>query len=273
MPFHSNYLWVNGIRTHYLEAGDSKEVLVLLHSAEFSASAEFSWENNIEVLASKFHVYCPDLVGFGKSGKVFDFENSNDFKLKQLRALLETLGIRRAHFGGNSWSANLLLGLASQHSNLFEFDRIIAISAGYGTNTEVRKAMTEYALTKDSMQKILKILFLNEKWYTDPYLERRYVATLEPGSWEAVAAARFAPPGKEKGWKGVGAATDYSKIDNKVLLVGGEKDELAPPVAVRGVHELLRASEVHVLQNSKHCPHIEQSAEFNKVALAFLSSS
>ncbi len=39
----SRFIEVNGIRTHYLEAGD-RPPLVLLHSGEFGGSAELCWE-------------------------------------------------------------------------------------------------------------------------------------------------------------------------------------------------------------------------------------
>ena len=270
----SNNIWVNGLRTHYLEAGDStQETLIMIHSGEFSASAEFSWGENIGALASRFHVYCPDLMGFGGSEKIYDFENSNEFRLRQLRGWMDSLGIRKAHFAGNSFSANLLLTLAASSSNgsgVLPIDKIVAVSAGYGSNQEVRKALSSYVPDKESMRALLTILFYNEKWRSDPYLEQRYRSTLAPGAWEAVAASRFAPPGKEKPWKGVGAATDYAKISNKVLLVNGEHDELAPPEAAREIQAKIAGSTLHVLPSSKHCPHIEQSESFNELVLEFL---
>lgn len=276
MKYRSNYVWVNGLRTHYLEAGEGQDVVIMIHSGEFSASAEFSWGDNIESLSSRFHVYCPDLMGFGGSEKIYNFENPNNFRLRQLQGWIDTLGIRKAHFVGNSFSANFLLTLAADQSpqaNALPIDKIVAVSAGYGTNQEVRKALSAYVPDKESMRSLLKILFYNEKWWTDPYLEQRYRSTLELGAWEAVAASRFAPPGKDKPWKGVGAATDYTKITNKVLLVNGEHDDLAPPEAAKEVHSKIGNSALTILPDSKHCPHIEQSESFNKIVLEFLSAS
>jgi len=271
MAFNSRNIWVNGIRTHFLEAGDAKETLVMLHSAEFSGSAEFSWKYNIDALATKFHVYCPDMVGFGKTEKVFDFENPNGFRLGQLRAWMDALGIGKAHFMGCSWSANQLLSVAASHSNIFEIDRIVAVSGGYGPNMDVRKALTAYVPTKENMKSLLKILFNNEKWFTDPYLENRYRASIDVGAWEAVAAARFGPPGQEKPWKGIGASVDYSRIEKDLLLVGGSMDELAPPEAIKEIHTKTKNSEMHIFPDSKHCPQIECSQEFNELAISFLS--
>ena len=69
---HSRYVMVDGVRTHYLEAGDGPAV-VLLHSGEFGGCAELSWEFNIVALAGHFRVLAPDWLGFGRTDKLFDF--------------------------------------------------------------------------------------------------------------------------------------------------------------------------------------------------------
>ena len=62
------YVEVDGMRTHYLEAGDGPAV-VLFHSGEFGGGAETSWEYLIPALARHFRVIAPDWLGFGKIGR------------------------------------------------------------------------------------------------------------------------------------------------------------------------------------------------------------
>jgi 2-hydroxymuconate-semialdehyde hydrolase len=264
---------VNGIRTHYLESGNSnRSSLVMLHDGGFGASAEFSWSHNIEALSTKFHVYCPDVIGFGGTEKVFNFENPNGFRIKHLRAWMDTLGLGKSDFAGSSWGANLLLNLASQQSDELQMNKIVAVSPGYGQNAEARTITTSYVPDKQKMKELLKVFFYDEKWYNDPYLTMRYEATTQIGSWEAIAAARFGPPGKEKPFKGSGSSTDYSRIDKPVLLFAGEFDDLAPPVVVKGIHEKIKGSKLHIFPNAKHFGQIERSAEFNEIVLDFLDS-
>jgi len=59
LQIHSRYVSVDGIRTHYLEAGDGRPV-VLLHSGEFGGCAEISWEFVLPKLAERYHVLAPD---------------------------------------------------------------------------------------------------------------------------------------------------------------------------------------------------------------------
>ena len=73
----SHYVMVGDIRTHYLEAGQG-EPIILLHSAEFGGRAEFSWRYTIPALAEHFHVYAPDIVGFGRTAKLYNFSDPTE---------------------------------------------------------------------------------------------------------------------------------------------------------------------------------------------------
>ena len=48
-----HYLEVDGIRTHYLQSGMGRPV-VLLHAGEFGAAAELSWEHTIPALSRHY---------------------------------------------------------------------------------------------------------------------------------------------------------------------------------------------------------------------------
>ena len=74
-----NYVSVDGVRTHYLEAGiehrGRKPSVVLLASAEYGGAAEMTWEFNIGPLGQHYHVLAPDHLGFGLTDKIHDFGN------------------------------------------------------------------------------------------------------------------------------------------------------------------------------------------------------
>jgi pimeloyl-ACP methyl ester carboxylesterase len=54
---------VNGFNTHYYEGGQG-EPLIIIHGGGEGAGA---WKHNIQVLAKNYHVFAPDLPGFGLS--------------------------------------------------------------------------------------------------------------------------------------------------------------------------------------------------------------
>ena len=60
------FLRINGNKIRYLESGDSKKIIVLIHG--LGASAE-RWDQVIPLFADEYRVIVPDLIGFGYSDK------------------------------------------------------------------------------------------------------------------------------------------------------------------------------------------------------------
>ena len=90
MAVASRFVAVDGIRTHYLEAG-SGPVLVLLHSGEFGGSAELCWEFNIPALSQHFQVIAPDWLGYGETDKLFDFADMWQRRVDHITRFLQVV--------------------------------------------------------------------------------------------------------------------------------------------------------------------------------------
>jgi pimeloyl-ACP methyl ester carboxylesterase len=104
---HSRFVVAGGLKTHFLEPGSGFPV-VLLHSGEFAACAELSWKQTIRPLAEHFRVIAPDWAGFGKTEKVFSFDDMWGFRIRHVTPLVQVLGLESAHFIGNSMGGTLL---------------------------------------------------------------------------------------------------------------------------------------------------------------------
>ena len=65
MKISSRTVHANGIRQHYLEAGDGPPV-VLLHGFP---ETSYAWRYQIPDLAKKYRVIAPDLRGYGETDK------------------------------------------------------------------------------------------------------------------------------------------------------------------------------------------------------------
>ena len=263
----SRYVLAGGIRTHYLEAGRG-EPLILVHSGEFGGRAEFSWRHNIVALAERFHVYAPDMVGFGRSEKVFNFSDRNGFRLRHLRAFMETLCIESAHFMGNSASASLILTVAAERQPSWIRSIVSVSGGGFAPDNDARKVLTRYDGSRHGMRAILRVLFWDARWWSEEEVEERWRASVEPGAWEAVAAARLAVPGTERGFGS--ERGDVSRIRVPTLIVGGDRDLLREPGCWDELHRRIPGSELKVYSPARHCPHIELAEEFNRDATDFL---
>jgi pimeloyl-ACP methyl ester carboxylesterase len=97
---------VGDIKTHFLEAGSGPD-LVLLHGGEYGASAEITWRYNIDALSKVFHVIAPDTLGWGQTDKLYSFSDPAGLRIKHLQRFLESLGIGKAFFVGNSAGGGL----------------------------------------------------------------------------------------------------------------------------------------------------------------------
>ena len=105
---------VDGLVTGYLEAGQGDPV-VLLHGGEFGVSAELGWEHNIAALAENYRVLALDMLGFGQSAKVIDFNDGRGMRIRHVARFCDALAVASAHFVGNSMGAiNLFVDATSE---------------------------------------------------------------------------------------------------------------------------------------------------------------
>src|ERR1700730_15682252 len=83
LEFRRNTVVVDGLLMSYLEAGTGDQV-ILLHGGEFGASAEIGWEHTIPALAARYRVLAPDMLGFGQSAKVIDFNDGGGIAVRSI---------------------------------------------------------------------------------------------------------------------------------------------------------------------------------------------
>jgi len=270
----SRFVNVGGIRTHYLEAGDGP-VLVLLHSGEFGASAELTWERNIPALAERFRVVAPDWLGYGETDKLYDFVSGSERRMLHLVSFLEIVAIESADFAGASMGGTALVReVASEHCRLPIRRMVLSSAGGFVPDNEWRRRLLQYDGTPEGMREILRANFHDPTWAEDEeYVHRRVRASLAPGAWEVINAARLkAPNVPPRSSFGQPDATPYEKVSVPTLLLVGAEDKLREP----GYHEAMveRIPEVRaiVVDGAGHLLNIEKAEVFNRAVVDFLSS-
>jgi pimeloyl-ACP methyl ester carboxylesterase len=270
----SRFIEVDGMRTHYLEAGEGPPV-VLLHSGEFGGCAELSWEYLIPELAPYFRVIAPDWLGFGQTAKVHDFESKRARMMWHLVRFIQIMALDRAHFVGNSMGATFLLALASESPCRLPIDRLVAISGGgFMPDNEHRRSLLSYDGSSEAMVSLLEAIFEDSVWYDDAaYVERRRRLSLLPGAWESVAASRFKSPVTEaRSEFGQPDPISYSNISVPTLLIAGAKDRLREPGYARSVASKIPDGHHVVLEECGHCPQIERPKLVSGHLMTFLRS-
>jgi len=271
----SRYLEIDGIRTHYIEAGEGP-VLVLLHSGEFGACAELSWEYLIPALSEYFRVIAPDWLGFGRTAKIHDFESKRARMLRHLARFCEVMAIDAAPFVGNSMGATYLLQAAAEDPCPLPVTSLVAISGGgFIPENEERQRMVDYDGSTKGMIGLLTAMFDSPVWFTDPdYVARRHALSIAPGAWESIAAARFrspvAPPRSEFG---NADTTAYNRIAVPSLLIAGGRDRLRLPGYADKVAAQIRDGRAVVIPDCGHCPNIERPAAVAAEIIDFVQAS
>lgn len=271
MSYRRGTLDVGGLSTGYLEAGDGDPV-VLLHGGEFGASAELGWEHTIGALAEHYRVLAPDMLGFGESAKVVDFNDGRGMRIRHLARFCAELGVSSAHFIGNSMGAvNLLVDLTSAAPRLPVRSLVAMCGGGEIQRNEHSAALYDYDATEDGMRRIVTALFAAPSYPTDDdYVRRRYESSITPGAWEALAAARFRRPGMEPP-PAPSSRREYHRITVPTLILEGEKDKLLPAGWAAEMAAQISGARSAVIPAAGHCPQIEQPDVVNRLLLEFLA--
>jgi len=273
MRIHSRYVSVHGLRTHYLEAGDGRPV-VLLHSGEFGGCAEISWEFVIPALSEHYRVIAPDWLGFGRSDKIYDFEQGQARRLAHLRRFLEVMRLEGADIVGNSMGGSLFTRGVAAEPEAYRLRSLSLISSGgFAPDNEHRRALLAYDCTREAMRALVTAMFHDPKWAKDEaYIERRYQMSLVPGAWECTAAPRFRNPAAPARTQfGQADNTPYERIAVPVLIIAGGNDKLREPGYAKNLAAKFHSAELHVLDQCGHCPNIERAADVNRILIDFLA--
>jgi len=102
---------VGGKPLHFMDVGKGDPV-VLIHGGGPGASGASNYRRNIDALSSRYRLVIPDLPGYGQSDKSRITGPRYAAYANAMLGLLDELGIKRAHFVGNSLGGGAALKLA-----------------------------------------------------------------------------------------------------------------------------------------------------------------
>ena len=269
----SRYVTIGGIRTHYVLAGRGRPVL-LIHGLGASVA---TWRDNLAPLASRHAVYAVDLPGHGDSDKPdisYDAESMVEF----VRAFIESLSIDSPALVGHSLGGGLTLLTALAHPELVS--HLVLVSSG-SLGRNVTPFLRIIALRWvgewitggrfDTTSMMLRQSFHDQSLITPELVdELRRVGDL-PGAREAglkVIRNFISPWGVKRKYI---RTAELDTLGMPLMIVWGERDRVLPSEHGRQAGAASGTAELHVLPDCGHWPHMERAAEFNALALEFLS--
>jgi 2-hydroxymuconate-semialdehyde hydrolase len=261
-----------GYRTNVHDVGTGP-ALLLLHGSGAGVSGWANWRGLIPELSPNYRVIVPDLVGFGYTETPADFEfRFMESWIEQILALLDTLGIERAHILGNSFGGSLALWLASRRPEMF--DRLILMGPG-GWPARVNadlNALWAYTPSLENMKKLMDIMAFDRSLVTDELAELRYRATLRPGAQEVFERVFPAP---RQRWLDaqVLPVAKLIALENHTLIMHGRDDRVVDPQVSWNLHQHIRNSQLHVFGNCGHWTMIEHARRFRMLTQDFLAEA
>lgn len=261
-----------GYATNYHDLGEGPAVL-MLHGSGAGVSGWANWRGIMPLLAERFRVIVPDLVGFGYTEVPDDLEFSIfDTWIDQITGLLDGLGIERTHLVGNSFGGGLSLHLATRHPD--RFDRIVLMGAGgvkQAMNDDL-EALWTYKPSVANMKRIMDIMAYDRGLVTDELAELRYRATLRPGAQEAFE--RVFPPPLQRHLDAQVVGDDALRaMDNQVLILHGRDDTVVPFENSLHMFQTIPNAQLHGFGKCGHWTQIEHARRFHQLVADFFGEA
>lgn len=259
-----------GVKTNYIEAG-SGPPLVLIHGSGPGVTAFANWNGLLPRLSERFHVYAPDMVGFGYTDVPDDVRDFTlDFWVDHIVGFLDALHIEKAAFIGNSYGGALSLALAARHPE--RVDKFVLMgSAGLKFDiTPGLKAVWGYEPSMANMRKLMETFAHRTELVTDVIVKSRHEASIRPGAQEAFS--RLFPEPRQSRLDALATPEDAIRgIAQRALIVHGREDAIVPVEVAYRFSRLLRYSELHVFGECGHWTQIEKRDRFLDLVLPFLA--
>ncbi|HEX5283141.1 MAG TPA: alpha/beta hydrolase [Bryocella sp.] len=240
----SNYVLTPEGRVHYYEAEPripgGGTPIVLVHGL---GDRDEAWAPMLKRLKrAGFHVYAPDLLGYGRSPKPQDGDYSISGETKFVYDFIQALGLQKTDVGGWSMGGWITLKLALDHPDLV--DRVIVYDPA-GLRFELNEPKKLFGpQTTDDVQRLFTTMEPDAKPIPN-YVRRDLLRAIQADQWTID--------------RNLSSMNDsdllndrLSSLTEPLLIVWGADDHLIPLSVGQQMHQLVPASELDILAGCGH---------------------
>ncbi|MQY21576.1 alpha/beta fold hydrolase [Nocardia macrotermitis] len=268
---------IDGLTLNYHEAGTG-EPLIMLHGSGPGVSAWTNFRHNLPVFADRFRTIMPDMPGFGASelpelGEVYTLAAA-----RWIARLMDHLGIETVSLIGNSMGGAVAAELAALYP---ERVRRIAIMGSGGLSvgifgaepSEGFKRLFEFLETPSRAGMIawIETMVSNRELITEELVDERMANATAEGvipRMKQIFGSMFDPARRANYtplW------TRAQSFTTPTLMLWGRDDRMLPYDGAHVANRLLPEVELHTFARCGHWIQVERKAEFERVAIEFLT--
>jgi pimeloyl-ACP methyl ester carboxylesterase len=256
----SRWTAVEGYRVHYYVMGpENGPAVVLVHG--LGGRAE-DWAKLAPHLSrAGYHVYLPDLPGYGQSERPTGFSYSVTGQASIVVGFFDSLGLRRVDLGG--WSMG---GWIAQRVALAHPDRIRKLmlfdSAGLYTKPDWDTALFTPSSAAELAQ--LDALLMPQPPDLPGFIASDILRTAKENAWVIRRAFDSMLTGQE--------TTDslLPELQMPVLVVWGAEDHITPLTEGETIHKLIPQSQLDVIPDCGHLAPNQCASKIGPTVVEFL---
>ncbi len=258
---------INGIGINYLDTGNKSGIpIVLIHGMTFDHT---TWLPQIELLERDHRVIAFDLRGHGKSD-VGDGQYTYRHFVEDLVGLLDLLEVDSAVLCGLSMGGAIAMRTCLSYPERVR--ALIVCDSTCGPDTEDSKRGRELAvesIKRDGLEPFardfLKKVFAPSTLISREQLVEAVRKIVLSSSPLGVCGTLIAQAAR------LDLCPKISEIAVPTLLVVGAEDALTPPPVMENMRDRIRGAKLAVIGSAGHVTNLENTAEFNRQILDFLS--
>lgn len=270
------FRWQHG-DIFYKSAGaeNAARPLLFVHGIGAGVSS-FMWRRNFDALATDFHVYALDLLGFGLSDKPAHAYYSTELYVELIADFIRQVIGQPAHTVASSLGAAYCAHVADRHPELVR-DMLLISPTGVN-NLSTRPGMTgaafygllESPVLGESFYNVIasersirdyarKQLFYDSSRATERLVRNYYAASHQPGAQHAIAAFL-------SGYLNTDIRQPFARLKQRVTLAWGKQDETNKLEQAAELLHLNPQARLVIFDRCRMMPQEEQPEKFNALA-------
>lgn len=253
---------MNAVRLHAVVEGPPGAPVVLL--AGSLGSTLQMWDPQVPALTERFRVVRYDARGHGRSPVPVGPYALDDL-VDDVVALLDRLGVERAHVVGLSLGGMTAMRLAAREPHRVDRLALLCTSASLGPATAWAERAA--AVRADGTGSVVDAVL--ERWFTpvlrdgDPALVQRMGEMVAGTPAEGYASCCSAIEVMD-------LRADLARIAAPTLAIAGADDPATPPSHLSAIVDAVAGARLLVLPQAAHLANVEQAAAVNAALLAHL---